>query len=264
MQTPISHPSARWLISPKHSPHTHPRLRLFCFPSAGGGPAQYRPWMRTLPEIFELQLIQLPGREARLREPLMRRMPEIVTEIGQALLPMVDQPYAFFGHSMGALLAFEVARWLRRTGAQEPVHLFVSGRRAPNQHDPDRMIHALDDAEFLREIVARYNGIPQVILDDPELLQIFLPTLRADLEVIETYQYAHEAPLHCALTAFAGFSDQRASLHDLQNWRAQTTGAFRARQFAGEHFYLQNQRDVLLAELLSTLKNSTSADQWPI
>lgn len=251
MHAHITNLSTQWLVCPQARPQA--QLRLFCFPSAGGGPAQYRPWLRALPETIELQLIQPPGRESRLREPLLRRLPEIVSQIGEALLPLLDRPYAFFGHSMGALLAFESVRWLRYVAAAQPTQLFVSGRRAPDLPTIDRAIHHVDDAEFIREIVARYNGIPQIILDDPELLQIFMPTLRADLEVIETYQHAREAPLDCPLTAFAGLADQRVSRADLEAWRAQTTQGFRVHQFAGDHFYLQQQRDALIQDILNTL-----------
>jgi medium-chain acyl-[acyl-carrier-protein] hydrolase len=239
-----------WVIRP--APRAHARLRLFCFPSAGGGAAQYRPWVQQLPDDIELCAVQLPGRESRLREAPQRRLAPIVAAAGDALAPLLDIPCALFGHSMGALLAFEVAHRLRRQGLL-PLHLFVSGRRAPQLPDPDPALHALEEAAFVREIVRRYNGIPRVILEDAEMLQLFLPTLRADLEVIETYIHAGEEPLPCPITAFGGLDDGRARHADLEAWRAQTTRSFRSRQFPGDHFYLQSQRSALLAEIAETL-----------
>lgn len=246
--------SSGWAICP--APRSDARARLFCLPSAGGGAAQYRLWPQYLPHDIELLAMQLPGRETRLREPLMRWLPDVVGAIGQAIIPYLDRPFAIFGHSMGALLAFEATRWLRREGVALPMHLFVSGRRAPQLDEPGHALHTLDDATFTRELVDRYNGIPRVILEDDELLQIFLPTLRADLQVVETYEYAEEEPLPCPITAFAGLADSQVRRDDLEAWRAQTQLALSIRQFPGDHFYLQHECVALIAEIVDTLGQS--------
>lgn len=235
------------------APRPQARLRLFCLPSAGGGAAQYRPWSHLLPHAIEPYAVQLPGRETRLREAPHRRLLPLAEEIGEAIAPYLDRPFAIFGHSMGALVAFELTRWLRRANGFLPVHVFVSGRRAPQIPELDSTLHHLDDTSFVREIVQRYNGIPKVILEDSELVQLFLPTLRADLEVIETYTYAEEEPLACALTAFAGITDQRVGRDELEAWRVQTRHAFAVRQFPGDHFYLQNERASLISAIVGAL-----------
>lgn len=200
-----------------------------------------------------MRAVQLPGREGRLREPALRSVPNVVEAVGPALLPFLDKPFAFFGHSMGTLLAFEVARWLRRTGNVAPIHLFVSGRSAPHTRHDQQRLYILDDANFVREIVDRYNGIPQVVLQDTELLHLFLPTMRADMEVVETYTYTEEPPLSCPITAFAGTQDRLVGLAGLETWRAQTHQAFATRMFPGDHFYLQQERAALIAAIARSL-----------
>ena len=150
---------------------------------------------------------------------------------------------------MGALVAFELARALRRHKQDPPAHLFVSGRRAPQLPEPETPISPLDEASFVQEMIRRYNAIPKAILDDDEMLRLFLPTLRADMSVIETYTYANGAPLDCPITAFGGTDDPRASRTDLAAWRLQTQHSFQLRQFVGDHFYLAPQRGPLVSQI---------------
>lgn len=240
-----------WLIRPEPRPQAE--LRLFCLPYAGAGAAAYRPWLAHLPPTVELLIVQLPGRESRLREQPFTHMQPLIEAVAPAVVPLLDRPYLLFGHSMGALIAFELARALRRRGAPAPSCLAVSGRRAPQLPDPDPPLHKLDDAWFVAAMVRRYNGIPKLILDDPELLRLFLPTMRADLTLIETYAYTPEPPLDCPIVAFGGRSDGRASLPELEAWGAQTLQPLGARQLPGDHFYLQGARAELLAAMLAAL-----------
>ena len=251
MSLSVTYPANPWVAIP--TPRPHARLRLFCLPSAGGGATQYRLWPQHLPEEIELCAIQLPGRESRFREPPFRGMPALVAALGPALLPLLDMPFALFGHSMGALVAFELARWLRDSGAPMPMHLFVSGRRSPNLPDRESPIHQLDDAVFIRALAERYNGIPAAILHDAELLQLFLPTLRADLEVIETFHYQQHEALPLPISAFAGTSDRRAQIAELAAWQHHTPYPLAIRQFPGDHFFLQHERTALINTIAEAL-----------
>jgi medium-chain acyl-[acyl-carrier-protein] hydrolase len=217
-----------------------PRLRLFCFPYAGGAAAVYRSWPDGLPRDIEVCAVRLPGREARFSERPFERARDLVAGAADALTPLFDVPFAFFGHSMGALLAFELARELRRRRGRQPVRLVVSGARAPQRPNPDPPVRHLPDREFLEEVRLRYDGIPGAVLANQELVELLMPCLRADFTLVETYAYADEAPLDCPISCFGGKGDPRVSADDLQAWGAQTASRFALRMFEGDHFFLQS------------------------
>jgi surfactin synthase thioesterase subunit len=240
-----------WVVGPRsHSPG---RLRLFCFPSAGGAASAFRSWAGSLPPGVELCPIQLPGRGARFHEPPFRRLPELVGAAAGALQPLLDKPFALFGHSMGAVVAFELARELRRRAWPEPGLVVVSGHEAPQRPNPDPPLAHLPDAEFVEEICRRYDGIPKEVLDEHELLQLMIPVLRADIMALESYAYRPEAPLECALSCFGGAADRHVSREDLEAWSEQTRGSFRIRTFDGGHFFLETARAGFLAALREDL-----------
>lgn len=245
----------RWF--PRIEPKPQATIRLFCLPYAGSGAAVYRPWQAALPPQLELCLVQLPGRETRLREQPFTRIEPLLEELAPAVESRLDKPYILFGHSMGALVAFELARALRRRGAPAPLALVVSGRRSPELPDPNPPLHNLPEAAFIRAIIQRYNGIPKVLLDDPELLRVFLPTLRADLEVIETYRYAPDAAFEYPIVVYGGQSDPQASLAELHAWQTHTSQALTVKQFPGEHFYLQEQRAALIQAIVANALRSS-------
>lgn len=221
--------AGRWISTRDITPGA--RLRLFCLPHAGSGSAAFYRWKRLLPAGIDLCPVFLPGREVRLAELAYESSVPLVEELAVALQPHLDRPYAFFGHSMGALLAFELACALR------PAHLFVSGRIAAHVAPPHRHIHALPDEELVAELGLRYGGSPQALLDDPDLREIFLPILRADLAVVESYAFTHGASLACPITAYTGTADGSVSDAGLAAWEQRTTGGFRLRRFEGDHFY---------------------------
>lgn len=241
-----------WVTCPKPNPQA--KLRLFCFHYAGGGALSFRTWSDSLPSHVEVCPIELPGRGIRLKEPPFTRLENLLQALSKALLPSLSKPFAFFGHSLGALVSFELARLLHRNHRFSPVHLFVSGHRAPQIPDPDPPIHALPEPAFLEEL-RRYNGTPEEVFNNTELMQLFLPTLRADFAVIETYVYAPSPRLNCPITAFGGLQDWKASCHELEAWREQTNAAFSVQMFPGDHFFVHSSRSLLLQSLSRKLHN---------
>jgi len=235
-----THPAAEpWLLRPL--PQDNPPARLFVFHHAGGGGASYVSWARALRDVAEVLPVQLPGRENRRREAPYRSLPRVVSDLADELRPYLDAPFAFFGHSMGSFIGFEVARILRDRYGLPPAHLFVSGFRAPHLPDSDPPIYELPDAEFVDALRHRYDGIPAAILQDPEILALFLPVLRADLELVETYGYQSGEPLTCPILALGGDVDRRLDDDRLRSWGEHTSGGFDYRFFPGGHFYLQQQ-----------------------
>lgn len=199
--------------------------------------------------------IQLPGRENRFSEPPFTQLFSLNEQLAYALIPYLDMPFAFFGHSMGALISFELSRYLCRNMGHIPKHLFVSAHRAPQLSDSNSSIYTLPESSFLEKI-RHLNGIPAEILDNPELLQLFLPILRADFTLCETYRYQPEIPLPCAITAFGGLRDETLLQQDLDAWRQQTQSTFRLHYFAGNHFFLHESQATLLNILASELLSS--------
>lgn len=252
-------PATPWLAYPKPNPQAS--IRLFCFPYAGGGATGFRAWEAGLPNV-ELCLAKLPGRESRLTEPPYTSMSALVEALAQALPAHTEKPYAFFGHSMGAIIAFELARACRRRGLPLPRALFVSGRRAPQLPERDPITYNLPEPELIAEL-RRLGGTPQEVLEHPELMRLMLPLLRADFEVIETYRYEPEPPLDCSLTAFGGLEDAEVTPPELDAWGAQTTRAFTRRLLPGDHFFLHTARPTLLAALAQDLNRLAQAARGP-
>jgi medium-chain acyl-[acyl-carrier-protein] hydrolase len=223
-----------WVSIPASRPEA--ALRLFCFPFAAGGASAYRTWPSLFPPEVEVCGIQLPGREDRFREPLVDGHQAVVAQACGALEPLLDKPFAFFGHSMGALLAFESARRLRRRG-HNPVGLFVSACHAPQIPLPRRTLHDLPDDQLSHEI-GRLGGTPVQVLQDEELMELMRPVLRADLKLHETYAYGEEPALEAPITAFAAVDDPVAPPAHMFAWAAQTRAAFTLREFSGGHFFV--------------------------
>lgn len=228
--------STSWLAHHRHNKDA--RVRLFCFPYAGGGASIYRDWRGEQRSQIEICPVQLPGRESRFKEPLFTCLQPLVGALIEGLAHYFDKPFAFFGHSMGALIAYELARRLRKERGISPIHLFVSGRRAPQVISTISQIHMLPYSEFI-ERLCEFEGIDEGVLQHAELMDFLLPILRADFMVCETYQYVNDEPLDCPLTVFGGTEDPHVSLSDLGAWRQQTKSRCRVQMFPGDHFFLK-------------------------
>lgn len=239
-----------WFVTHDASPS--PSLRLFCFPHAGGGASFFIPWRQELSANTGLSVAMLPGRESRFDEPARTSVSHLVESLVAAMSPLLDRPYSFFGHSLGALLAFEIVRVLRRQRRRLPLCLFVSGHRAahlPMQREP---IYHLPDERFVKRLL-ELKGTPESVLDNEELMQLFLPLLRADFTASETYQYQAEEPLPCPISALAATHDDEATVAEVAAWSELTTSSFQFTEYEGDHFYLAHERAEVIRQVTSEL-----------
>lgn len=236
-----------WFVC--YQPDPRADLRLFCFPYAGGDAAIYRAWPDGLPGV-EVVAVRPPGRGSRFREPPFTRIVPLVSELAGAVQPLLDRPFAFFGHSLGALIAFELARELRRRNDKPPGQLIVSGSDAPQRIQTHKSVHALPDAEFI-ENLRQLDRTPSEVLANQELISLLLPMLRADFSLLETYAYAEEPPLGCPILAVGGQQDERVRPDGLQAWADQTSEGFSLEMLPSGHFFL-NASQALLLQVIST------------
>ena len=246
----VSYPG-RWVICTQPRPEA--KFRLFCFPYAGGSASAFKSWSEALTENIELCVFQMPGREERLGETLITDMSKLVDSMAKEITAFSDRPFAFFGHSMGAIVAYETARRLRTIGAGQPVHLFLSARAAPHLQDDSNPLRFLDDETFIDRLHRTYGAVPEAIRRSAELREVFLPILRADVELLETYTEAVSEPLNCPITALGGTSDPAISKAMLAGWRTRTSREFMQHEFPGEHFYINSEREVVIATILDAL-----------
>lgn len=228
-------------------------FRLYCFAYAGGNASSvFMSWQNALPEHVEICAVQLPGRGARYGEPMFRDITALVDRLAPMMERSIDRPYALLGHSLGALLAFEIARRLAAAGAARPRHLFVSGCHAPRFRGPPKGYHLLDD-DSLVKVLRDYNGTPSEVLADRELVAMLLPSIRADFELVDTYRYRPGAELDVPMTAWAGRDDERSTPDQVSGWGLETTGPFDEVWFDGGHFFIHEHRPRVLAQLAASL-----------
>jgi medium-chain acyl-[acyl-carrier-protein] hydrolase len=213
------------------------QMRLICFPYAGGGGSVFAPWAKAAPGWLEIGAALLPGRENRYREPPVRRLMDLIPPLAEGLAPALEGRYAFYGHSLGALIAFELARHLRDRGGRGPEALLLGGCSAPHRALRRGSTSSLPDAQFIAEL-HRMNGTPREVLANGELLRLVLPMLRADLAMLESYAYAFGQPLPVRLFAYGGREDRLVSEPDLQAWSIYSTGPFKVTVLPGDHFFI--------------------------
>lgn len=214
-------------------------MRLFCFPHAGGGASFYRQWSNVFGLNVEVCPVQLPGRENRIAEPPVDRLDDLLDGLDQALTPLLDRPFAFFGHSLGALIGFELARKLARGSKPTPMHLFVSASPAPSFRSKRGDRQNLSDADLLQQL-ADVCTIPLSLLKNREAWQLFLPALRADFAINDAYGFSDATRVSCPISIFGAADDELVMAHELHGWSAHTSARARVRTFTGGHFYLRH------------------------
>lgn len=240
----------RWIAH--YTPKPAAAIRLFCFPYAGGRASIYYTWAQKLPDFIDVVPIELPGHGTRLNEPLYNSLQRLATEAGDALASLFDLPFALFGHSMGALLSFELAHYVRNEYDARAQHLFLSASRAPHIQNPQLKVHTYPDDVFLEQI-RRLEGTPATVLDEPELVDLILPILRADFAVCDAYDCTRDQPLPCEMTVFGGVQDPMVKRDHLAAWEEYCDGTFTLRMFPGGHFFVQSAESTILRYIAKSL-----------
>jgi len=238
------HPKS-WLMREPGQASVARTLRLFCFSYAGGSAGSYLPWQAVVDPSIEICAVQLPGRGARLAEQPYTSLPHLIEALAQVIARESKLPFAFFGHSLGGLVAFELARYCKRQYLPMPVHLIVSGCSAPQFRRASRQMHELDD-DALIEVLRDYNGSPPEVLANRELMTLLLPTIRADFALAENYKYRPGPPLTIPISVLAGKRDDHDSPDQTNGWSRETTNTCRVHWFEGDHFFIQSEREAVL------------------
>jgi medium-chain acyl-[acyl-carrier-protein] hydrolase len=235
-------------------------MRLFCFGYAGGNAFTFLSWQAALDPAIEVCAVQLPGRGTRIAEAAMSSMPALLRALAPVIAEHGDLPYAFFGHSVGALIGFELARYLQIHGVTGPMHLFMSGCQAPQHRSPSRQLHTLPDAALI-EALRDYNGTPPGVLESQELMALLLPAIRVDFAIAESYRYRPGPLLRIPISVFSGTQDDNKGPGQIDGWKSETTGACEIYTFEGGHFFVTTRRDDVLKQLNAELTESLFAQR---
>ena len=238
-------------------------MRLFCFPCAGFGAAMYRTWQSQAPDWLEVVAVQPPGRANRMREAPLDSFDDLIDSIIPQISELTDLPYAFFGHSMGAVFSAELAAVMVQRGLRAPEHLFLSSRQPPNVPSPVGPLSHLSDDAFVTEINQRYGAIPREIIEAPEVLELLLPTLRADIRALEKIENRAPRTLPAPISALGGTRDRLVPEDLLEGWKSWTDQGFEMRLFDGGHFYLDDQRPALILHISETLEAKSRESRRP-
>jgi medium-chain acyl-[acyl-carrier-protein] hydrolase len=252
--------ASRWIR--RYAGVPSPRVRLICLPYAGGSASLFRSWRLPAELAAEVLAVQLPGRENRAGEPPVRRLEPVVRALAGELAPLLDRPFAFFGHSMGALLAFELARVLRQGGGPAPAHLYVSAHRAPDLPNRHPGISTLPDAEFVARMDELAGPSPSAVRSS-ELLLLLAPTTRADFELCEHYAYRPGEPLDTPVTCFTAVDDPQVDEAESAAWRRHTTGPFRLHRLTGGHLFVRDHAPAVLAHVAGGLRDAATRRALP-
>ena len=235
----VHRPTTPWIA--RHRPRPDASVRLFCLPAAGSGASSYRNWSDELPAHIEVLPIQPPGREDRFAEEPLRRMEDMVKSLIDSLRPfMSDLPFAFFGHSLGGIVALEVTRDLAGRRGPLPCHVIISARPAPHlrlRRVPVAQLSSEELTEWLRHV----HGTSEIVLQSREMMDLLLPAMRADLEIDDTYRSAPDPVLACPLTVLGGLRDEEARPEELKEWERYTSCSFTLRLVEGDHFFPFNE-----------------------
>ena len=227
--------------------------RLLCIPFAGGGALAFRGWAAGLPSHIEAFVVQLPGREDRLQAPVLDSWQQMMDALIEAVTQMPSSPTAVFGHSLGAVIGLELARWMHVRQPGRLTHLFSSGRPWPGGGTGERLaLWDLSDDELMRELDLQYGSL-STSLTHPDIRDMTLPVLRADLRLLGSYRYSQSPALDCPLTVFAGSNDPATPAASLDGWRRETRGPFHVQMLDAGHFFLESHRNQLVTEISSCL-----------
>ncbi len=236
--------SNRWVVCPKEQPDA--RVRLFCFPYAGGGASVFFNWIENISNEIELCMVKLPGRENRFNEKPYRRISDLINDLTPAILPVLNMPFMFFGHSLGAHISFYMSRYLRKYNLPLPTHIFISGARAPHLPEkPDALHYTMEEKEFIDKLI-KFGGMVDEVLHNRDLLDMVLPVLRADIEMLNTMKYTEDEPLDCSITSLWGMSDKRVSREDAEAWNAHTSKDFNLKMIQGKHLFINTNLDEVI------------------
>ncbi|WP_299486278.1 alpha/beta fold hydrolase [Acaryochloris sp. IP29b_bin.137] len=230
---------------PRWANYTDQPFRVFCFPYAGGKSYIYRNWSHLFPANIGISPVELPGRGHRFTELPYTHLTDLLKELGPALISELTGPFAFFGHSMGALIAFELTHWLRKNNYPRPRHLLLSGIQAPHTERKLPNIHNRSDEAFL-ENLRRYKGTPSEVLANKELMMLLLRSLRADFQIVESYSYHEQPPLDCPMSIFMGQDDETVDDEDVLSWEIHTTERCTFHRLPGEHFFIHTEEEELV------------------
>lgn len=240
----------RWAVRWRPAPQAG--VRLFCLPQAGGGASTFRTWAHRLAPAVEVVAVQLPGRESRFGERPYTDLGHLLPELIRNLTPLIDRPHAWFGHSMGAPIGFEICRALRRLGLPEPLRLFVGGHPAPHLTPREEPFADAPDDAFIARI-RDFSDAPAEVLANTAMLTALLPMLRADCALAETYRYRHEPPLGCPVSVFGGTDDALVDEDELAAWKVHTSAECTVRLVAGGHSFLHRNPGPVLEAITADL-----------
>jgi len=245
----------KWIVVDEWKPEA--KYRLICFPYAGAGASVYNKWNEKLPSDIELIKIELPGRGSRLTEMPIRHLNFMVRQLHKELLTyLTEKPFIFFGYSMGALLCYELTKLLLIENGLKPEQLFVSAHRAPHINRDDKPVSQLTDEELVQRL-KQLNGTPEIVLQTPELLQLVLQIMRADLELCDSYVYNQATlPLDIPITAFAGHMDKTVSVESVEAWSQHTKNHFTFKVYEGDHFFIRNHEESLIEAVINSITSS--------
>lgn len=248
-----------WLLRQAADSPSAPRHRLYCFCYAGGSANYFLPWQRHLAPGVQLCAVQLPGRGARFKETPFSSISPLIETLAQLIAGQDKTPFSFFGHSLGGLLAFELARYCKSHYLPMPERLIVSGCNGPQRLNPSKGLHRLPDEELIAAL-RDYNGTPPEILEYRELMELVLPAIRADFSLVETYRYLPLGALDIPITAFAGKRDSYNSVEQVEAWAMETNAAFRTHWFDGDHFFINGEIGDVMANINMELAAAGNAE----
>jgi len=232
----------KWFVIPK--PNINADLKLICFPYAGGSASTFLPWVKTLPANVELIIIQAPGRGARIGEQAYSDMQILMRDLIKIIPNILNKPYIFFGHSLGSRIAFELVNQLKTLNHALPQHFIASGSRGPHHKSMKEPIYKLPHDEFIEEL-KQLNGTPQAVLENKELMELFLPLLTADFEIADRYCYTGEACFNCPISVLGGEDDVEISLSKLNSWGDFFITDADVQLLPGGHFFIDSHSELV-------------------